>query len=328
MLFKLFKSNHPTVIFLIPILGVLLWAPSLFNLGNHANSVEFETTTWLYNWLLGLFSFYPKVSIIFALILLIIQAYIIIRLNFKYMFVDSKTYLPSIFFVLFGSMFAAYQTLHPLLIANVFLLLALDKALLIEKSKNHFKRYFESGFLLGIGVLLYPNLYILIFVVWLTMFYLRTFNWREWFSSVLGLITPLLFYVTILFFTDTTHVLFSKVSSLFMGRAIELVLSQYSLIGIAFLLFVAVIATVSGARVVGLKKISSRKYYSLFFLMSLGIVAAVLLHPALGYELIIALAIPLSIICSVFFTDIRSKWAGEVLFTLTLVSVFAIIWLN
>lgn len=328
MLFKLFKSNHPSVIFLIPILGILLWAPTIFSLPFQAEIVRFERTTWVYNWFLNLFSFYPKASVIFALILIIIQSYIIIRLNFKYMFLDNKTYLPSVFFVLLSSMFAAYQSLHPLLIANLFLLLALDKALLFEKSKNHFKRYFESGFFLGLGTLFYPNIFVLIFVVWLTMIYLRTFNWREWLSSVLGLITPLMLYAGFLFLTDNIQILSNKIPFLFAGKAPEPGFSQYSLFAMAYLLFVFIIAIVSGARVVGLRKISSRKYFSLFFLMVIGIIALVFAVSALGFEFIISLAIPLSIICSIFFSDIRSKWVGEVLFTLTLVSVIVIICLQ
>lgn len=327
MLLKIFKSNHPFVILIIPLLGVALWIPSLFKLPLEFLTIEFGVTTWAYKWFFGLFSFHPKASVIFALVLLVIQSYIMIRLNFKYMFIESKTYLPSVFFVLFSSALVAYQELHPLLIGNVFILLAIDKAFLFEKSRNQFKRYFESGFLLGLGAIFYPNIFVFIVIVWLTMFYLRTFNWREWFSSIIGLITPFLFYVSALYLTNNTYNMLEKLSELLTLKSPTIQFSMYSISAIGFLGFISIIAIISGARVVGLKKISSRKYFSLFFLMILLIVAAFFLYPALGYEMLVVVSVPLSILFSIFFTEIRNKWIGELFFALTFVSVFVIIWL-
>ncbi len=328
MLLKFFKNNHPYVLFLIPLLSVVLWIPALFNVPIDIQSADTGNTTFVFNWVLRLLSFHQKASIIFALILVIIESYILIRLNFKYIFIDNRTYLPAVFLVVFSSVFSSYQILHPMLIGNLFLLFAINKSFLSDDKKNHFKRYYESGLFLGFGALFYPNIYVFIFVIWLTMVILRNFNLREWFLSVIGIATPFVFYLVVLFLSGKNDEVLNKLLAILIAPTYSLSFSVYSLFAVGFLIFVTLISLLSGIRIVGIKKISIRKYYSLFSLFLIYIVALFIFYPSLGYELIIPLSIPLSIVCSVHFTEIRSKLIGEVLFTLLLLSVFVIIWIR
>ena len=328
MLLKLFKSNHPIVIFLIPLVGIVLWIPSLFNLSDNVDVQNLGNTTFVFNWLMGLLSFHPKFPTIFALILVIVESYILLQLNFKYIFIDNKTYLPSVLFVVFASTLSSYQVFYPLLVGNFFILLALERAFLIDKSKNHFKRYFESGFFLGLGALFYPNIYTIIIIVWLTLFLLRTFNWREWFSSILGLFTPFTFYLAILFLTDRLDGVYEKLATILFQPKLGISFSFYSQIALVVVGIIVLIAIFYVVRPEGGKKIFIRKYHNLFFWFVIYLIALFLINPSIGYELTITLAIPLSIICSVFFTKIKSKWMSEVVFGLTLLGVFVIIWFH
>ena len=76
----------------------------------------------------------------------------------------------------------------------------------------------------------------------------------------------------------------------------------------------------------GVKKINTRKYFTLFFWFMIFIVGLFIMHPSIGYELVVVLAIPLSMIGSMYFTELRGKWLSEVIFALTLLAVFIIIW--
>ncbi len=326
MLLKFLKSNHPSVIFLIPITAFVLWIPALFFTPDPLQAINDGSNTFVYNWFLDLWSFHPKASVILALVLVILEAYMLIRLNFKYIFIESKTYLPSVLFVLFASIMASYQKLHPLLIANIFILLAIDKAFLFEKSKNDIKRYFESGFFLGLGSLFYPNIYAFIIIIWLTLIILRTFNWREAFSSLLGLITPFVFYLALLFLNNRIDGVFIKLKNIFTSPAESIDLTMYSLIACGYLALIILVALIVGAKVVGVKKISTRKYFTLFFWFMIFIFGLFYFHPSFGYELGVTLAIPLSMVCAIYFTEMRGKWLNEVIFALTLLAVIIIIW--
>lgn len=325
MLLKLFKSNQPYTIFLIPILGVILWIPSLFS--THPN-IDLNSTSFAFSWLYNLLSFSPIAPPIFALLLLIAESFLLIRLNFNFIFIEHKTYLPSIMFLVFSSVIVSLQTLHPLLIGNLFLLLAISKAFVIDKKRDALKRYFESGFFLGLGAIFYPNMYVFIFVIWLTLIILRTFNLREWFVSIVGLVTPFVFYLAIMFLTDGNEELFLKSKTIIFSATQVEPLSIYSIFIFIFLGFITFISIVRGVAIVRIKKINSRKYFNLFFWFFLYICILFFIHPSLGYELIVPIAIPLSIIYSVFFTEFRSKIIGEIVFSLTIISIFAIIWLN
>jgi len=326
MLLKLFKSNNPSVIFLIPLVGVILWIPALFNIPIHHQTASVENTTFVFNWLFKLMSFHPKASVILALIIVIIEAYMLIGLNLKYIFIENKTYLPSLLFVIFASIFSSYQMLHPLLIANFFILLAIEKTFIFEKSTNKLKRYFEGGFLLGLGTLIYPNIFVFIVVIWLTQIILRAFNWREWLTSILGLITPFVFYLAILFLRGGMDGLFQKLGLLVFSPIEKLQFSFYSAVAVGFIVLIIVLSMLIGFQAVSAKKISTRKYFSLFFWFTLYVIALFFTHPSFGLELTVTLAIPLSMICSVFFIEIRSKWISEVIFALTILSIFVIIW--
>jgi len=328
MLLKLFKSNHPYVIFLIPFLGVALWIPSLFNIQLvNIQPVDLGNTTFAYNWLSGLLSFHPKAKFIFAFILLIIQSYILIRLNFKHIFIENRTYLPAVFFVLFSSILVSYQNLHPVLIANLFLLFAIEKSFVIDKERNKLKRYYESGLLLGFGTIFYPNIFVFLFIIWLTMFVLRTFNWREWMTSILGLITPLAFYVSYLYLTDNFQQKISEIPQIVFNTVKQIALSEIQVYVFSALGIIMFFMILGGIRLVGVKKINIRKYYWIFILFTLYVIGIFVFYPYIGYELIYVIAFPASIIFSTSFLEIRNKWIGEILFTIILAAVFAVIWM-
>jgi hypothetical protein len=326
MLLKLFKGNHSLVVILIPLVAIVLWIPALFDTPIKLVFATIGNTSLAYNWVYELMSFHPKASVILALLLIVLQAFMILRLNFKYIFIEIKTFLPSVLFVIFASVISYYQILHPLLIANLFVLLAIDKAFLFDKTIKQYDRYFKSGFFLGVGLFFYPNAFVLIVFIWLTLIILRTFNWSEWFASLLGLLTPFLFYLAILFLTDKLDSFNLLVGNLLNNPVKNIDFSYFSMISIGFLTIILIGSLFIGANAVSLKKISTRKYFNLFFLYIVYLVALFFLHPSMGFELAVTLAFPMSVVCSVFFIEIRNKWVGEVIFGLTLLSAFVIIW--
>ncbi len=328
MLFKLFKSNHPYVIFLIPILGIALWIPSLFDFPIEFPVIETKANTLLYKWLTDYLISYPKISSAIALLLLILQSFIIIRLNFTHIFIENKTYLPSVLFVVFGSLFVSHQHLHPALISNFFLLWALDKALVIEKEQNRLKRYFESGFFLGFGALFFPNSYVFIPIIWLTLIILRNSRWREWTSNLIGFIVPAALYLSIMFLYDKNEIVIQNFQQIISSPFNNFSFSSYALIPIGIIFTTSLIAILTSLRYIGIKKISTRKYFTFFFWFLILTILLFYFHPSIGLEIIYILAIPLSILAALFYTETRSKWAAEILFSLTILAAFALIWIH
>lgn len=326
MLLKLFKSNLPYVIFLIPVLGVIFWIDTEVKRVPIADDTA--SFTFLYTLIYQALAKTPVLYKIAGLFFLIVQSYILIRLNFKYIFIDSKTYLPSVLFLIYSSSLLQYQQLHPALLANFFLLFALNRAFVYEKKRNCLKRYYEAGWYLGMGALFYtPTIYFLS-LVWITLFVLRSFNWREWISSVIGFITPIVFYASILFLTDNFSVFIGDMDKFLDFSYQSASFTPYARFALGFLIFVLFISLLRNFRFAGLKKISSRKYLSLFFWFLILLFAMLYIHPHISYELVVFFAVPVAIIQSQMYIELKKTWVAEIIFTLNLIALLTIIWFN
>lgn len=327
MLLKFFKSNLPYVVIFVPILGFLLWLPSLLPGISIKQVVINEAHTPFYNTLTEFFASNYYLNIISALIICILQSFLLIRLNFKYIFIESKTYLPAIVFIIINSSIIAFQQLNPALIANLFVLFAFDRCFIISKERNLFQRYFEAGVFIGISTLIYPpSIYLMVFV-WLTQIILRTINWREWLTSAIGVIGAISFYFTIAYLRNNLVVEVNQYLSFFsiFTKASDS-LQGYSLISIVTLGVIFFIAFLFSLRIIGTKKINSRKYLNLFVWIIFATILAFIFIPNTGLELIYFISIPLSIIYSLFLIEIRNKYISEFFFALLWMSSIFLIW--
>ncbi len=316
------------MLFLIPVLGFLLWMPSLFDFPLNFPEIVPNKHTPVFNWLTEPLAGYPKLSVVIALTFLVLQSFMLIRLNIKHIFIETRTYLPSVLFVIFGSLLYQYQQLHPALVVNFFLLWALDKALAIDKEGNLIKRNFEGGFILGLGMLFYTGMYIFIPVIWMTLIILRNSRWREWTSGLIGFILPGVFFLTIAYLLDKHQMVLEEFQQNLSAQAIEINWHPYEFIVIGLLTALTLISILSVLSYVGVKKINTRKYFTFFFWFLILLVALFFFHTKVAYDMIYALAIPLAVLSSLFYIESRSKWVTETFFALTLLSAFALIWIH
>lgn len=327
MLLKFFKSNLPYVVVFIPILGAILWIPSLLPFVTSKQVVANQFTSPVYDLAGNILNknYYLKIGS--ALLFCILQSYYLIRMNFKHIFIENKTYLPAMIYVLICSALFSNQNLQPALLANFFVLFAFDKALLIDKGSHHFKRFYESGIFIGIATLIYPWAIYLLAAIWLCLIILRNFEWREMLSSIIGVATPIALLFTIsylknnfvLTYTTYINLLFSKQQNQFLLQSQNIV----SLVIFALLIMITIFFSL---QIMGTKKISSRKYITLFLWLLLVAYFIYFLNPAVGNEIVYIMAIPLSLTFTFLFTELRKKIFAEILFTILLIAVFVIIW--
>jgi hypothetical protein len=322
MLLRLFKSNHPFVLILIAFVAVALWLPVLIN---SQWQPAMTSGTQLYTNIVGRYIPNQWVQQLIALVLMMIEAFFLIRINFRHIFIEAKTYLPTFFFVLIASVLARYQAMLPVLLANVFFLFAINRSFEFEKDSNQFKRYFESGFFVGLGTLLYSPLCFYLFLIAITLFTLRYFNLREFISLVLGFITPIVFHAFYLFMGNQTEVLINEVVLLFVKMAIPFQLNLVQMVSAIVFGFIVLTAIFSGIGHVRGRKISSRKYFGLFFWLFFLSILYFLIIPAAGFSSICFVSLALAFILPAYFIDLKVKIWAEVSFDLLVFSVIAFI---
>jgi hypothetical protein len=105
-------------------------------------------------------------------------------------------------FIVLMSYYPGFQTIHPVNIVVFFLLLLLNQLLRSYNREEPLDLIYSAGFLITIGSFVYfPFIYFYGLILFAFIFF-RSVKWREWVSSLFGLLTPFLFLATYYFWVD------------------------------------------------------------------------------------------------------------------------------
>ena len=323
MLLRLFRSHQPVVIIILPVITVLFWMRTLLH-GTLPGIVIDENQMPLYELIHNLINGNSLITLITAIALVIIQSFMLNWLNSKYIFIETRSYLPPVFFILLSSCYLPMQQLHPVLFANFFLILAINKILGNVKERHLFSKYFYAGFFIALGSLFYANLVFYFIIIWISMMILRPFDWREWIISLLGLLTPFLFAVVIYFYINSLHELASTfLHNILIPNPIpDIGIFYYIFFGyLFFLLLISVFLLFS--RFIN-KKIIARKYFSVFIWLFIVSVLVFFFVPSSSFELMILASVPASYLLSNYFITVRYNFRSELMFLL-LIAIIVVI---
>ena len=113
-----------------------------------------------------------------------------------------NTMLPSLLFVIITGIFPTFYTLDAAILIiylQLFLLITLFK---LFKTHKATQISFDAGFVVAIASMFYFPAIAWLFLVWVSLAIFRPFSWREWLSSVVGVITLYIFLAFYYFWTD------------------------------------------------------------------------------------------------------------------------------
>lgn len=321
MFLRIFKSNQPILVFVIPLVAVALWLPNLLNPENI--SLESETTMPLSKGLVDFFSNKLLFYHILAIIINVINAFLISRINNQYILISDRTYLPA-FIYLFLSAFIINSASSLLLLLNILLLLIiLFRVFQIRSERNLLNVYFESGFLLGLGTLLYFNFWIFIFIIWIALIFLRSFYWREYFMVVLGLLA-------VYFFIAAFYILSNNMEALQQYYLNNMIVQSKYILSLKHTIFYSTIGFIFFLSIISLnmnlikKKVNTRKHYKILLWLCFVPLIAYFTLPNITKDIFFFSALPLSFIFANFYVDIKNKWAREFLFIVLLLGISAL----
>lgn len=321
MLLRALKSNQPFYFLLIPFIALALWlkplmAPQAFPFYAGENMMILYKP---FNYLLAGNLLLDNILALFFTVLL---SLLILKLNVQYAFIRTKSFLPSILFVLITSGIADLHAMHPIYPAALFLVLTIDRIFnSYDKDVIH-SNAFDSGVLLAIGSLFYLNLAFFFPLLWFGFIIVKpNVNWREYILTTIGFALPwgaaFAYYMingiqneltTTLQANFTLHQLFFKGNlpvQIYLGY-----LGLLTLLGSFFLL-----------SQYDDKRISSRKFFKVFFWIFLISVILIAAHPGVSREIIVVAAIPLTYLISNHFIFMKKQLWGEILLFLLAAAV-------
>lgn len=314
---RLFKGTGPGVIVLIILTMLLLWANTFIKQPVNPSSVYEQSPMPLYGILQSFFGTHNRGALIFSILLLGGMALLMVAFNTSVFFINERTFLPALFYILFSSLFPSQQILNPVLPAAIFLMLALVRIMGSYREQGLVYNFFDAGILIGIGTLFYAGMIWFSVLIIAGMVLLRPGNFTEIISALAGLLTPFLILSGIWYLAGNelkelldvfTVNLFGEAVDFSLDRitvVISLLLTAVTLLSILFLL--------SG---LNSKKIRTRKtFYLLFWILIISVSVYLFTRPV-SVEIIWITAIPLSYLLSHYFVFDRNKYIPELLFSI------------
>lgn len=283
---------------------------------------EGEEKNVLFRPIYNLLKNFAAVNVVTSLVLVLILSILIQQINSRYSVIRERNKLPALIFVIMAGGLIGVHTLHPVYFAGIFLALAIYRLFSAFDQTKPYSASFDSGFLLGIGSLFYFNLLLLLPAFILSLGVLVHENRLRVFAiQFLGILLPFIFAFSFGIFTDQ----FFEMIKIFCQNIITTnnhfktnLLLQIYLGCLALLVIIGSFATIKHY---DKKKISSRKFFSVLFLILIFSTAGFVFAPPASQEMLIIIFIPASYLVANLLTDIKSRFWCELIFLLLLAAV-------
>ncbi|MBN2613974.1 MAG: hypothetical protein JXB00_20620 [Bacteroidales bacterium] len=326
MFLRLFKSNRPAVVILLPLIVILAWLPGF----SDTSFVTFPFDSFpapLYKPLIDFCTSHIVVSKIISLFLLFMMSILMVRLNIRYFFIPERTYMPAFIYLMITSGVIMLQRCTPVLFASLILLLVFYRIFESYKYQGIAYHYFDTALMVSFSGLIYFNSLFFIIFIWLGLIILRTPKWREWVFSIIGFILPFLFLMAYYYFFDKD---LGELSLTFRTSIIarSKMISDTSGL-VVFLVVLALIFLVSSFFMLNkydTKKIHARKFFLYFFWVFALSVMLYFIVPSFGVDLILIIAIPVTFLISHYFVFARLNFFTRFIFSLLILSVFWVVY--
>ncbi len=302
------------VLFGLPVIMLVLWLPSFISekLLPIANSTPLFELINIQN---------PLINKLVAFTIILFTGILLnVQINKNEIF-ERNTYTPALFYVLIMSCFSDLHQIHPIVVSNLFWVLAYRRLLNIYNQVQCKSEIFDASLFILLGAFFcYPTSGILILLPWLTLIIIRPFDFKEYMIPLFGMLLLLLYWSSYFYISESSFEILkiSKRSS-YTNFEVQFNWSHYVAYGM-----ITVLMYLSGYKLINKSNSSSvrfRKTTSVllsFLTLVIGIMSIdkyVLKNDAF----ILYAAVPFSILWSFFFFYNEKKWIGSLVFYILLV---------
>lgn len=318
MILRTLKSNRSINLIFFPIVGILFWFKSLLNPFTYDFSPG-ESEGILFSPLFKAVENLEVVQVAISLLFVILIAVLMQVINERFSFIRIRTKLPPILFILVASGLTELHTLHPIFPAAIFLLLAIYNLFSTFEEVKPFSKIFNAGFLFGIGTLFYFNLIILLPVFIFGVFILsRKISWHSFLILTVGFLLPFFFTFSYAVLSNRTLEIL-KVFEENIITPVNHFQTNFALHGfVTVLLLLTLTGSLMLLKQYDSKKVSSRKYFTIFFIIFVFGILSFAFIPATSQEMLIIIAIPVTYLVSNLFVFMKNRFWSEFLFILLL----------
>jgi hypothetical protein len=315
MFLRLFKGNNPGVIILIAVIFLAVWISPFL----HPSAVSPLQTSSDAMPLYGILSSLAGKNYFFGLVLssvfVIAVAFLLVNFNTQSFFINERTYLPALIYILAGGFFPECQLLNPALPASILFMLAIIRIIDGYRKPGVPNNFFDAAILISTGSLFYANLIWFGLLVIIGIALIRTVDISAIAISILGLLTPYLIIFGIYYVAgkDNRALLTLIGDNLFL-RSEAFQFSRATIVIIIIFSIMIIMSLFYLISMLNTKKIKSRKTFSILIWAFLFCNIVYFFVPSASVEIVWIAAIPVSYFLTHYFVFIRKKVLPEILF--------------
>lgn len=265
---------------------------------------------------------------ILTFIALVFCGFYLVRININHNIIPKRSQFPALFLISISSLAFRHEMFSSVLIASFFLLFAIDRLFGAIHKQGLTYRFLDAGILIGLGSLFYFNLIFFFPFLWLAQFTLKPLNLREFLFTLVGLTIPFIYLFSVYFLLDISIVrTFDLIGEWLVLKKLTDITWPF-LGGILFYLLIMFFTNIYAVNKFAKTKIYTRKLFQLWFYLFLNALIIFLVIPASGIEMLLLMAIPVSVLLSIYFTECRNSIINRIILLLLLATpiVISIIW--
>ncbi len=302
MLVGTLKNNIQFAV-IINILTSIFFCAIIFWLQLPQNTVNTQSEHILYSYL-----FYGIKWVVFKKIWLFIVILIgALALNFiaiNQEITTKNNFLPAFLYTLLAYASSTSYIIEPILIANIFVLIALYFMLTSYRQDASLTLCYNSGFFIGLASFFYVYYVLLFPVFFIALLILRTFAWREYALLLFGMITPIYFYWAMGYLSNTVVINLFSVFGKLLTSIQKIHLSEYFIalfLVLMLLMLLAVFQNFSSG--FGVKVKTQKFKFILFWIFGVSFLMIFFNHTT--QMLLLPCIVPLSIIIGDYLAEIK-----------------------
>ncbi|MBP3943169.1 beta-carotene 15,15'-monooxygenase [Sphingobacteriaceae bacterium WQ 2009] len=321
MLISQFRKYTPINFIVLALVGLCLCLGVYLHLPTKLTAILFEPA--LSN-LIGVDKFStltPEVNVMVTLFLTLLQAFILNRVMNHFNILGKPNFLTALMYMTLASLFLPFLVLSPTLICNFISIWMISKLLNIYRQVDIKGLMFELGMIVAIGSLIYFPFIIMGLLLWVSLIIFRPFNWREWFTPLLGFST-IYFLLAVVYFwlgrMEEFYLIWVPLTYKFSTSLKMEVNDYFVVIPIIFtlLLFLVILKDNFFRSIVHVRK----SFQLLFFMLILSFVSFYWKRD-LSVNHFLMCATPITVYLAYYFTHSKKKWLFESVYAVIILTI-------
>jgi hypothetical protein len=258
-------------------------------------------------WIFQFISRFGLNPALFSLALVFVQAFYINLMYRNYRATQEVTLLPGVFYALAASLIPEFMNLSPILLANTFLLLAIENVYSVYRANDCADKIFNIGFWIGVASLFQFSftMFLVAFFVGLTI--MRGFRLNEFLMFFIGFFIPHILLSVHMFWTNQLGTMKQNILDNLGFFNIQMHHEQFASLKILLVGVLIAFVLITSGLLYSKRNVTAQKYVSILYWVLFAALGTVLMQSNIRLQHFLILSVPLGILLSFCLQSINSN---------------------